>query len=754
MNNQQIYYDSQTIKYSPHDIYLWGFDTTCEYYYDLDHMILKKPLEGPYNPGVFLKIRFKFSGTIYDYNHKKDDESTVKIELVLFEDSKKITLNYEMTNGIAKDWTAYTEIWVPFDFAKQKESQNPITSKWKYFYDDPAISIPIKYKLYKNDNAQQFNWVVGQSAYPTKHYPMYIDEPSIKPEGYGVSGSNIFYKRPYYLNITIPEAMGDTYAKITHKELINNDEENVALTAGEVNQISFTFNEDSFDETVEETRLDSIKESMTFELYEEIHYEVRLPLSSFDPDPPADAYSIVDPIMGIDIFVWNDYTYRYTPYVGAELKVPSYRPQISLTLFEVEHSYPQMVEPNNTFDLYDVMPSNGEYISDPEGGENVYFGYNKGISRIHYTLNLDNDIYGASIEYSIDLQSGTNPRRFRTFSETDGYIDFGDFEEIQDGECIRLHIDAIDSRGIPALNLYSKTLSVVNYNPPVLNNADVFRCDEAGNKKANGDYVGVDCSASLGNAYIGYYNTEINNELFSLIKYRKYNSGEEYISEQLLINQTNVFQLSSLYTYDFVIEVHDYIAQTIIRNFKVSTGIVALHIKKNGKGAAFGKICTDIAATDNCLDSAWNISSDKTIRSVGGFFYGENNTSASNKLLLNDHFVVGDSKYVSKADNTILCSIELPVEGLYFLCIGQVRNDNSGRSGRITTYMSHSGAPIFGIKQTGYLYDNIAGISCQYIVPNIVQDGVGTTVNLLVTNQFETAGESKFYGMLTCIRLV
>ena len=25
-----------------------------------------------------------------------------------------------MTNGIAKDWTAYTEIWVPFDFAKQK----------------------------------------------------------------------------------------------------------------------------------------------------------------------------------------------------------------------------------------------------------------------------------------------------------------------------------------------------------------------------------------------------------------------------------------------------------------------------------------------------------------------------------------------------------------------------------------------------------------------------------------------------------
>ena len=167
-----------------------------------------------------------------------------------------------------------------------------------------------------------------------------------------------------------------------------------------------------------------------------------------------------------------------------------------------------------------------------------------------------------------------------------------------------------DSRG----RSYSSTASVYvyDYSPPYFADAYAYRAASDGSKSNNGTYIRA--GTSYGYASIGGYNG-----ISCSVQYKQ--NGGSYVSAGSLSSGGAVtfgsggISLGSSYTVLFTVS--DSI-QSITREIGVGTASRSFHIKRGGKGIAFGKI----AETDNLVDSAWDIKAPNFIGRASSV-YGE-----------------------------------------------------------------------------------------------------------------------------------
>lgn len=171
-----------------------------------------------------------------------------------------------------------------------------------------------------------------------------------------------------------------------------------------------------------------------------------------------------------------------------------------------------------------------------------------------------------------------------------------------------------DSRG----RSYSSTASVYvyDYSPPYFSDVYAYRAASDGSKSNNGTYIRA--GASYGYASIGGYNG-----ISCSVQYKQ--NGGSYVSAGSLSSGGAVtfgsggISLGSSYTVLFTVS--DSI-QSITREIGVGTASRSFHIKRGGKGIAFGKI----AETDNLVDSAWDIKA-PNFKGRASSVYGEYTTN-------------------------------------------------------------------------------------------------------------------------------
>lgn len=151
-----------------------------------------------------------------------------------------------------------------------------------------------------------------------------------------------------------------------------------------------------------------------------------------------------------------------------------------------------------------------------------------------------------------------------------------------------------DSRGRTTTKTAS--ITVVDYFTPYVSGASVYRCNSAGMDDSNGTYFRAAATAK-------YASCSGKNGYSLRVRYKKPTdsawSGYTNISSGSYVI---VSGLSTEYSYDIEISVGDYFTGAIWRS-TVPTAAYTMHLKKGGKGIAFGKA----SERDNAVESAWPI---------------------------------------------------------------------------------------------------------------------------------------------------
>lgn len=153
-----------------------------------------------------------------------------------------------------------------------------------------------------------------------------------------------------------------------------------------------------------------------------------------------------------------------------------------------------------------------------------------------------------------------------------------------------------DSRGRTATA--TKSVTVYEYAPPKFSSPTVYRADSSGTKTSSGAYVYAKTSFS-------YSSVNGKNSATCTVAYRK-NGATSYSGTTSLTSGTGVTigggAISSGSSYVVRFSLTDGI-QTVTKDIPIGTVLRSFHIKKGGKGVAFGKV----AETDNLIDSAWPV---------------------------------------------------------------------------------------------------------------------------------------------------
>lgn len=162
----------------------------------------------------------------------------------------------------------------------------------------------------------------------------------------------------------------------------------------------------------------------------------------------------------------------------------------------------------------------------------------------------------------------------------------------------RFTLTITDSRG-NTVNADPVDITVEPYTPPSFSSVSAYRSDASKNKSNNGTYITA--AGSYTYAAVGGHNS-----VSCSVQYKQ--NGGYYIpagagslsSGESIVFGSGGISLGSSYTVLFTLA--DEI-QSVTREIAVGTATRSFHIKRGGKGIAFGKV----AETDELVDSAWPI---------------------------------------------------------------------------------------------------------------------------------------------------
>ena len=140
----------------------------------------------------------------------------------------------------------------------------------------------------------------------------------------------------------------------------------------------------------------------------------------------------------------------------------------------------------------------------------------------------------------------------------------------------------------------TKTITVYDYNSPVVSSCTAYRCTQSGTASASGTYLRIYCKATLGS------NSTVGNRNSLSITYStsKGNTGNLTSETPVILSGYDVSR-----TYTVTVTVRDTVGTVITKRINIPTETVTFHMKENGLGVAFGKY----AETANLVDSAWPI---------------------------------------------------------------------------------------------------------------------------------------------------
>lgn len=231
-----------------------------------------------------------------------------------------------------------------------------------------------------------------------------------------------------------------------------------------------------------------------------------------------------------------------------------------------------------------VVPSFNFGLTRVDGAVPAAWGiYLKGKSKATATISGAAGSYSSTIRsYSISGggSSTTGTSMTTGFLNTTGTITFT--------------AKVTDSRG--RVTTKTASISVVDYFTPYVSGASVYRCNSAGTSDSNGTYFRAAATAK-------YASCSGKNGYSLRVRYKKPTdsawSGYTNISSGSYVI---VAGLSTEYSYDIEISIGDYFTGAIWRS-SVPTAAYTMHLKKGGKGVAFGKA----AERDNAVESAWPI---------------------------------------------------------------------------------------------------------------------------------------------------
>lgn len=153
-----------------------------------------------------------------------------------------------------------------------------------------------------------------------------------------------------------------------------------------------------------------------------------------------------------------------------------------------------------------------------------------------------------------------------------------------------------DTRGRTSTS--TKTITVYAYSPPTFSSTTAYRSDSSGARASSGTYIYAKTAFS-------YASVNGKNSVACTVAYRA-NNTSSYSGTTSLTSGTGkvigggAISTGSSYVARFTLQ--DGI-KTVTKDILIGTVLRSFHIKKGGKGVAFGKV----AETDNLVDSAWAI---------------------------------------------------------------------------------------------------------------------------------------------------
>lgn len=143
-----------------------------------------------------------------------------------------------------------------------------------------------------------------------------------------------------------------------------------------------------------------------------------------------------------------------------------------------------------------------------------------------------------------------------------------------------------------------KTITVYAYSPPTFSSTTAYRSDSSGARASSGTYIYAKTAFS-------YASVNSKNSVTCTVAYRANNASIYSGSTSLTSGTAKVIGAGAISTgssYVVQFTLKDGI-KTITKEVLIGTVLRSFHIKKGGRGVAFGKV----AETDDLVDSAWPI---------------------------------------------------------------------------------------------------------------------------------------------------
>lgn len=149
-----------------------------------------------------------------------------------------------------------------------------------------------------------------------------------------------------------------------------------------------------------------------------------------------------------------------------------------------------------------------------------------------------------------------------------------------------------------AITTTTQTISLLQYNPPTITGAQVYRSNASKAASDTGQYI-------TAKATPGFTSLNGKNRATLTAKYKPV--GGSYGSAVTLSSNTltiiNASTISTLTSYTVLLEVSDLLGYKATYEANVLSQSAAFHLKSGGKGAAFGKV----SEKDNTLEIAWEL---------------------------------------------------------------------------------------------------------------------------------------------------
>lgn len=272
-------------------------------------------------------------------------------------------------------------------------------------------------------------------------------------------------------------------------------------------------------------------------------------------------------------------------YIGLCIQTWNGSTEIGNTYSSITAYIPSSAKPTISFTL-----------KDNKGYSGIYGGYVQNISELQITTTAAATNY-ASLK--------TITAKVTTNGLTSTYYGANITLSLPTTGTWSISVSATDSRG-KTTTAASQSISVINYNNPVVTALSAKRTDSSGNASSNGSYIQVAFSSVVTNL------TSKNTATF-VIKYKKKNDND-YISVTLSSYQNNfsvsggsyIFKAETSSGYDIQLVLSDNF-NTVISQTSGSSVSKVFSFFKNGLGIAFGKV----AEKEGIADFDWTIHANK-----------------------------------------------------------------------------------------------------------------------------------------------